>query len=134
MKKFAFVILCLLSGSVAMADDNLTSAFKNCLNQSVKNKQVSFEKSTAQNSSQTVLDIPCSGSTAEDLFQAVNHHASESQNRWNDGSLVITRYFGNSSLSQCNRMIRDSQGREANQYQCVIVLDIVSSAISAINL
>ncbi|MFL5813381.1 MAG: hypothetical protein ACJ763_07360, partial [Bdellovibrionia bacterium] len=109
MKKFTFVVLCLLSGSMAMADDNLTSAFKACLNQSVKNKQINLDKSNAQNSSITVLDIACSGSPAEDLFQAVGQYSRESQNRWQNGALAITRFFGESSLSQCNRMIRDPQ-------------------------
>lgn len=136
--KRAMLVMGLLGlgfGGSAFADDSLSSALRGCINQSILENQLYMSKTAVDGTSDSTLTIGCTGAEAEALFTAIDRYSNEDQKRWSDGSIVISRFFGNLNIpSQCHRKIRDSRGYETNSFWCNIQLDIVSSAIKALNL
>lgn len=126
-----FLTLLLILSFQTLASDNLSSAFKACVDSSIAEGSLGVKKVGIDGTSKSLLMIQCYKGTAKALYQEAHRFSYEYQSFWSKGDEVITRRFGGSS---CNRRLTDSEGNEVNYYWCNLKIDIVSDMIKALNL
>lgn len=128
--KYFLLLGLMISGAEALADQNLSVAFKACFNGRANKRGV-------DGSSNTTVGVSCSGSLAQDLYDAAFSQSQEfGPSIWSDGNRIIARRFGDSKdvTSSCYRKIQDNTGRSTEMYWCNIEIDLRKSLIKALNL
>ncbi len=125
---FAFVPHSYASKAVVKkekADEVLSTAFRDCINESNKDNKLNLSKTEVDGRSWSIISADCNGDKAKALYEAVGGYAEEQYVHYSDGRRGIARFFGKLvPPSQCSRVTRNAKGVEMNLYSCSVRLDV----------
>jgi hypothetical protein len=81
------------------------------------------------------VSIPCSGEAAKELYDAIQPYSTEEYVRYRDKRRGVVRFFGRLyPPSQCVQLIGSSRGKEQNEYNCSIRIDVDSEITEQLKL
>jgi len=114
-------------------DELVNTAFRDCLNENIKDNKMSFNKSEVDGRNWSIISVDCDGEKAKSLYEAVGPYSEEQYVRYSDGRRGIARFFGKLlPPSQCSRVTRNAKGIEMNLYSCSVRMDIIADMIREI--
>jgi hypothetical protein len=116
-----FLFAALLSSASALADANLSNAFKACLNSKAMDENYLYTRKVhIDGTSESIMGLDCYGDAAKNLFEAVGIYTETKISVWSGGDKIAARFFGNQT--GCYRKLQDGDGKESNYYWCIVKL------------
>lgn len=103
---------------------DFTTAFRECLNESVKDSKLALKKEEVDGHNWSIASLECNGDKAMNLYIAAGAE-NEQYTKYEDGRRGITRFLGNlMPPTQCSRVTAGPKGVEMNLYSCSIRIDL----------
>lgn len=116
-------------------DPRVTGAFKACIDSRIKNDSLSIGKTIVEGRRWSIVSIPCAGSAAKELYDAIQPYSTEEYVRYRDKRRGVVRFFGRLfPPSQCVELIGSSKGKSTNEYSCSIRIDVDSEITDQLKL